>query len=690
MDNEIVELIENSKELFFTNIDLSHKMSERAISLARLKHLDIELAEALISYAQILSEQGTTTEVLEKIFEAIEILKKTRDENRLVKAYSTVASLYLRSGDLDGALKFYRKSQDYSNISNLTEELPGILLGIGTVLHYKESFDDAIEYYVKAYDSASSQGAIEIGVKILNNLGCVYNSIGKLNKAEEYLYKCIDICKEFNYFNIMVPAIDELGVLYLKKGREQDAVNMWKEAINIDLKRGDRYTYIAPHINLANYYFDKKDWATVNHYLEVATNLCMEVNSKIDLLEILKLNTRICESREDYKGALDYYKKFVKLESEIQKQDSVRELKELELETLEFSRDRILALSRIGRRITESLDLNIMLTTIYTNISKLMEFSVLGIARFHADTGQISYEMFVENGKKVDSFFTSINDENSIAAWCIRNDRNVYISDFENEFQNYIVSINKIKNYCNSGNHFPSSVMYKPLKIKGEVIGLITVQSQNKNAYSSDDVNTFEVLSSYAAIGLNNALQSEMIIEQNRQLSILATIDSLTGLKNRRDFFNNINNVWGWAVRNKIELTLMIMDLDFFKKINDTYGHPAGDYCLIEVSKTITEVVKRENDIVARLGGEEFGVFLSDCDINSGYIIAEKIRKEIENKEFIYENKRLPVTTSIGISTLSPWLIKESTIDDLMSQADNALYKAKENGRNCSVSYHAT
>lgn len=682
MYEDIYALLNQAKSLFQTDIEQSREVITKAVELAGKSNSREILSEVLIHYSQIISEQGVSTEVLERIFEAIGYLKKLDRKDLLIKALSTLSSLYLRAGDFDRAMSRYRQSLDLSKEMGEIEERPHILLGIGTVLYYKGMYSDAIEYFKQSDKSSVETGNSEVQIRTLNNLGCTYRRMGHLDLAEEILQCCIDLSLRDNLYNIIVPAMDELGLIHMKRGDEHRALEIWEKAIDIDKNRGGTFTCIAPHINLADYYMNKLQWEEAEKYIEYATKISKSANSRIDLLEIYKLETRISEKKGNYKRAYKYFTKTVELEREFQERDSVRELKEMELETMAKSRDRILTLSRIGQEITGHLDLEIMLNSIYTNIAKLMDFNILGIANFNRETSRIHYELFMSEGKRVENFVTDLHDRNSLAAWCVRNDSKVVISDFENESSEYIDEIKDIATYKNGGGKFPQSVIYMPLRVKGEIIGLFTIQSARKSAFTSVDLDTIEILTSYSAIGLNNAMQSEMIKEQNNRLTILATTDSLTGLLNRRAFFSAIERSCSWIKRGNNSLSLLILDLDHFKSINDTHGHPAGDYCIVEVSKIVKSVVKRDTDFVARLGGEEFGVFLSNCDRLGAKKVAEEIRSQMEGLHLKFDNVVIPVTVSIGYTSAALSSENSSCIDDIVIEADKALYAAKRNGRN--------
>ncbi len=158
-----------------------------------------------------------------------------------------------------------------------------------------------------------------------------------------------------------------------------------------------------------------------------------------------------------------------------------------------------------------------------------------------------------------------------------------------------------------------------------------------------------------------------------------ANTDGLTKCYNKTFFNNQLElEVKKCKVTGK-PLTLIIFDLDHFKKLNDTYGHDAGDYVLKEKSRVIKENGIRQGDVFARYGGEEFCILLPNTNLKQGFEIAERLRKLVEKHEFIYDGKRLPVSASVGIADYRQGVL---TGTDLFKRADSAVYKSKEGGRN--------
>jgi diguanylate cyclase (GGDEF)-like protein len=169
--------------------------------------------------------------------------------------------------------------------------------------------------------------------------------------------------------------------------------------------------------------------------------------------------------------------------------------------------------------------------------------------------------------------------------------------------------------------------------------------------------------------------------QANQNLKLLANIDSLTKLSNRRDFDRYIEQEWERMQRSRLPLSLIMCDVDFFKNYNDKYLHPNGDKCLIKVAMALRNTVRRSGDLVARYGGEEFAVILPNTDALGAVSVAEKIRLAVKDLQITHESSAIApyVTVSVGVSTIIP--THESEFQTLIDTADRALYQAKSQGR---------
>lgn len=167
----------------------------------------------------------------------------------------------------------------------------------------------------------------------------------------------------------------------------------------------------------------------------------------------------------------------------------------------------------------------------------------------------------------------------------------------------------------------------------------------------------------------------------NSRLEQLSRSDPLTGLANRRHFDEAKEIEFRRALRGELPLSMLMCDIDFFKRYNDTYGHQLGDLCLQEVAKTLQEVFSRAGELVARLGGEEFAVLLPGSDIVQARLCAERLRQALTTRALVHETSHVApyVTLSIGIAQLEAETM--DSFEQLLQSADQALYRAKNLGR---------
>lgn len=217
-----------------------------------------------------------------------------------------------------------------------------------------------------------------------------------------------------------------------------------------------------------------------------------------------------------------------------------------------------------------------------------------------------------------------------------------------------------------------------PMISRGRTIGVLNAESVELGAFLEKDEKILSILAGSAAMALENA-------RLHKQLEDLSTIDELTGAYNFRYFSERLKEEQRRARRYDQPLSLIMIDIDWFKNCNDTYGHQAGNLVLEGISRVIRGIV-RDTDVVCRYGGEEFIVVLPQTESRDAYEIGERIRAEVERSDFSDEGLQpsLRVTVSIGISTYPD---NGGTADNLVELVDKALYRAKGSGKNivCTV-----
>lgn len=223
--------------------------------------------------------------------------------------------------------------------------------------------------------------------------------------------------------------------------------------------------------------------------------------------------------------------------------------------------------------------------------------------------------------------------------------------------------------------------------------------------FSSEIIPLIEALASQASVAIENrtlideqeALKKQLerevdarteelqqaltkLSEAHIILKELNTIDAVTGIRNRQYFDEVLDLEWRRARRQGYDLSLLMLDIDHFKKINDTYGHLAGDECLASVAKEIESMFHRPSDVVARYGGEEFAVVLPYVTSQNAVALAEQLREKIQETPYLTDGHNLHITVSIGVATIPP--DENAAPRDLIGRADSVLYEAKASGRN--------
>ena len=268
--------------------------------------------------------------------------------------------------------------------------------------------------------------------------------------------------------------------------------------------------------------------------------------------------------------------------------------------------------------------------------------------------------IFTENISMIDSFYGF-----SLTPYLGGYDRSKHDKFFPREMQN------------------TASVALLPLARNMELIGSLNLASHHSDRFESSTASDFlQRLASIVTVCLNNTCNQE-------RLKKIGLTDTLTGVNNRRFYDQRLSEEVGRAQRDDLVISCLFFDVDYFKKVNDNYGHNEGDMILREVA-TLIRMNLRTSDVIARYGGEEFSAILNNTDGNKASEIAERIRTSIAERNFkLATGENIHITISIGVSTIHAGNYKidvESLGQQLVKNADDCLYKAKSSGRNCVIS----
>lgn len=332
-------------------------------------------------------------------------------------------------------------------------------------------------------------------------------------------------------------------------------------------------------------------------------------------------------------------------------------------DALEKANGTLEQLGSVGREITSNLEASAIFAALDRHVHALLDATTFWIYRIEPDGKTLRMVFGVEGGQTVATHVTRMDDPLRQVARCAR-ERKEFVQHVP---PGTIVPID--------GTLETLSLMFAPLTVGDRLLGVMTIQSITANAYSDREVAIFRTLCAYGAIALTNDERTRELLDTNKELARLSITDRLTGLFNRLRLDQVLEDRVLHSRRYSSCFSIVLLDIDHFKSVNDKYGHPVGDQVLVDVARLLAEGT-REVDVVGRWGGEEFLIICPDTAFDGAMAAAEKLRGLIASHSFDIVGYK---SASFGVTTVRP----NDTIPTMMARADEALYRCKANGRNC-------
>ena len=358
----------------------------------------------------------------------------------------------------------------------------------------------------------------------------------------------------------------------------------------------------------------------------------------------------------------------------------------------------------VTRKISSSLELDEVLDVTINELKKLFYFEGFGILlvdekkEFLLTLKLVIPNFAAEEIKKLAARKIPLNiEEGGGVALAVLKKMDMYFED---------VDPAKLANGVNKEAVIKTggikSALIMPLSIDKEVVGVMIMSAYSRNlGFSAGDIATIRRFVEHISVAIKNSFlhrdlkiallelkkANRKLEKQKQRLGELSITDSLTGIRNRRYFDEHIVLELEKCKRYNKRIFVMMIDIDDFKLVNDTYGHDCGDYVLIKLAQ-ILRAMLRGSDLMARYGGEEFIVAMFETNAAGALLAAEKVRQKMEDTIYLYRRNKISRTVSIGISCYPPPSGAAVVIDDVVREADEALYRAKKTGKNKCVYYH--
>lgn len=346
-------------------------------------------------------------------------------------------------------------------------------------------------------------------------------------------------------------------------------------------------------------------------------------------------------------------------------------------------------MSEVSRTALDATDLDEVLRRIVDYIHQRFPLELASVVMY--DAGSEEFVQAASAGSTTASPTTRWPVHDGVIGRCIRTNATQLVEDVTTDSE--YVSVNERT----------AAELVVPIRFRGDVVGVLNIETASREVFTPANVLAFEAFADQVAGAINLASLNSRLgatktqleqktrdLEQANEhlanaietLHRISTQDGLTGVSNRRHFDETLALEWRRAARSRSPLSLLMIDIDYFKAFNDNAGHQLGDDTLRRVAQTIKDAVHRAADLVSRYGGEEFSVLLPETDAEHARVIAESIRERVEM--LVIEHPTSPhrfVTVSLGVTTCVP--PRDGTgIPEFVRVADEALYDAKRLGRN--------
>lgn len=341
------------------------------------------------------------------------------------------------------------------------------------------------------------------------------------------------------------------------------------------------------------------------------------------------------------------------------------------IERLEREVDKLYLVLEANRTLSSSLDLQLVLERLMAKAREVTEAEASSLMLVDEDVQELYF--FTVHGEKSDAVKKiRLKIGEGIAGWVAEKGEPLLVEDCASDPRFYR------KADQSSGFH-TRSMMCVPLIFRKRILGTIQVLNKtNERNFNRDDLHILQVMADQASIAIENA-----------RLHELATVDQATGLYRKDYFLARLEEEYRRFRNLGTPFSLLMSDIDHFKKVNTEYGHQGGDIALLELAGMILRVVRDEGeeDMAGRYGGEEFCVLMPNTTEERALAVAEKIRTSIEGHRFTIEDREASITISIGVTSLPYHNDVVRNAEDMIKFADDALYLCKDRGRNCCALY---
>jgi signal transduction histidine kinase len=573
-------------------LELSSKAKQLSEELSYQKGLAYSLRNMGVSHRYLSNLETALT----LSFQALEMFLQINEKSGEAQAYVSIGAIYYYMGDYERSLDYFLKGLRHNEEIGNREAQAYALNGAGYIYGILGENKKGLEYLHKALAvSKELNRTDDLQTSILDSIAATYMSDGQMEAAYQTYIQCLDLSIEASQKVNTGYALFGIGDLFVRQNRLEEAKEYFLKSLSIRKEIGYKVGEAASLLHLGKLMLSQSDSDQAKIYLLESLQVAEEIKAKAIVYEAHEALAELYEKQEDTRAFVKHYKLFHKFKSEVFKEEQESkqkylnmqyEMEKLQQETeinrltnvvmkekneelekktdeLQQSYNSVSVLSRIGQDITSTLNLDTILNTVYEKVNELIDASIFGIGIYKQEEASIEYRLSIEEGKRYQPYHRKMSDKSQLAVWCIENNKEVFINDIEKEFSRYLADIDMTiltSAALEDGSlpKNPHSLIYLPLQVKDKIIGLISVQSYEKNAYTEYHLNLLKTLASYTSAALYNAQSFETLQNTLNELKVtqqqlvqsekMASLGELTAgiaheIQNPLNFVNNFSEI---------------------------------------------------------------------------------------------------------------------------------------------------
>jgi serine phosphatase RsbU (regulator of sigma subunit)/tetratricopeptide (TPR) repeat protein len=529
---DVERLIEQSIGLCRSNPQKGIELAEEALAASPSAAV---IAQALVCKGACQVWMGDYEEALKNLFDSLTKLEGLGDHKFEAHALYHVFCAFYFLADYDNALKYAHEMLARAEKCGDVNAQANALNGIGSVYYTSGENEKAIEALSKGLIVAEKLDDKHLQARILDGLGSAHFNINDIERAIDYKERSLETARPLGLKNVESYALDGLARIYMAANAYKIAEKLLLDCLSIREEINFKAGIAEANLHLGDLFLKTDTDDKALRHLHTALAVSLEINTKEVIYKSHEALARYYEKHKNTERFVEHFKKYYEYKEEYFSEKNKQKLKGVEMQIsisqmekekallseknqeLEQKSKDLVVLSDLGKEIISQLSIESINTTVYNIISNLMDAQGFGIGVVTEDGTKIAFPGYIENGEVLPSADDDLDEDHRLSAICFKQDREIIISDFDAEIENYVR-----KRRAPSAGQDVQSIIYLPLKLSGKKIGVLTVQSFSKNAFSDYQLNLVKNLAIYSAIAIENATSyekmEERVIERTKEI----------------------------------------------------------------------------------------------------------------------------------------------------------------------------